>query len=803
MPPGQRARIGFYSQPNPSSPSMFVPRSYANWLSLLLLIILSSAASSRSPEPVGRTTSDRDADLIEALIRVNRFDDALGICRSQLRAVDSESDSAAKWVIRQSQILTARQMMSERFEQADVQAAGKPTVDLLASYPQHRRRQFLEAQNIAVEHQAAVHGVLRVAVSPADEELTDAAFKRLLRATTKVVALSDDIGDDRSQLDSRRGAREFALIADLIRLQQELQVDAVSMALMQTELFPRGSDDCIAAASKAEQAANAAIAKLPADSSARREIERLSVEAILRGGQLSRAETDLAQLVRLLPQPIPAPVQAMQVRLDLARGRMQQAESRLAVFYGDSPATGPQSIEMDLARLDYLMQSGNSGALGGWLDAIEQRGGAYARRRAEAVSLSLLRSTGNGAAADQMVDPSLVAAQGQDWLRRGNPGRAGDLLSAAAKAESDPDRAIRHASEAAAALVAADRRLDAAQILADVSAAKPSGSSAPAAHLQAAVLIAEGPPPQSADRIESLLKATTEHWPASRPATAARKWLIKLLSSQQRFFDAAEVATQIPSQRISLDEVRQAVELWRSGFRSVEPEQWSASVERFQDSFRPLLSREDIVSQYVIAATLLLDRGWLDGLPKLEQGTGAPFIDALLAFRESGAAEDALGDAPAELISDASWRLMRDGRSHPRLRAAIALQIGHWIDTSTPSLEQAERLLWQNRADDAVAMLRALADQAPDSAEIMKRAAELLGSADQREARQAAIGFWDQLAAGAPKGGLVWHQAKIAAIRLLSEIGKQEEARRRTRYILLTMPSIESTWKQQYEAETR
>ncbi len=57
--------------------------------------------------------------------------------------------------------------------------------------------------------------------------------------------------------------------------------------------------------------------------------------------------------------------------------------------------------------------------------------------------------------ATQMVDPSLIAAQGQDWLRRGNPGRAGDLLSAAATAESDPDRAIRHASEAAAALISA------------------------------------------------------------------------------------------------------------------------------------------------------------------------------------------------------------------------------------------------------------------------------------------------------------------------------------------------------------
>jgi hypothetical protein len=261
-------------------------------LLLLLPLVSWSTCSARSPwsPSIGRASSDRDADLIDALVRENRFDDAEGVCQSLSRGIDPESDAAAKWRIRQSQILTARQMVSDRFEDADVQAAQKPTADFLASYPQHRRRLFLEAQNVAVDRDAAIHGVLRAAISPTDEEATEVAFKRLLRATDDVVSLSDRIADARSQLDVQRGAPEFALIADLIRLQQELQVDAVSMALMQTELFPRGSDDCFEAASKAERAAAAAITRLPADSAARREMERLKVEAILRSGQLGRAE---------------------------------------------------------------------------------------------------------------------------------------------------------------------------------------------------------------------------------------------------------------------------------------------------------------------------------------------------------------------------------------------------------------------------------------------------------------------------------------------------------------------------------
>jgi hypothetical protein len=225
--------------------------------------------------------------------------------------------------------------------------------------------------------------------------------------------------------------------------------------------------------------------------------------------------------------------------------------------------------------------------------------------------------------------------------------------------------------------------------------------------------------------------------------------------------------------------------------------------QRFQDSFRPLLVREELISHYVIAATLLLERGALAGLPKLDQGTGNSFMDALLAFRQSGAISDGLRRAPAELVVDAIWRLMRDGRSFRQLRPSIAERIGVWVDGSTTSLEQAERLLWLGKVDQPVAMLRGLADQSPNSAETMKHAAELLGSTDHRESRAEAIQFWDQLAAGAAQGSQTWHEAKIAAIRLLSRSGKKEEARRRSSYILLTMPSIESSWKQQYAAEAK
>ena len=682
---------------------------------------------------VGRSTNDREADLIDALIHADRFDDAEAICESRLRGVDPESDAAAKWSIRLSQILTARQMVSETFEDADVERAQQPTADLLKAYGGHRRQLFLEAQNLAVEREAAVHNVLRAAVSPTNDAAREIAFPRLLRTTTAVVSLADRVGDSRSQLESRPVASEFALVADLVRLQQELQVDAVSMSLMQTELFPRGSDDCIAAATKAEEAADEAIAKLPSDTTARREVERLKVEAIFRAGQLGRAESELGQLLRAFGQPLPAPVAAMQVRIDVAKDRLSEAQTRLAGFYGDAIESAPISIEMDLARLEFLLRSDRAGEVGEWLDAIERRGGAYARRRAEAISLASLRSTGNSQDRTRMVDPSLIAAQGQDWLRRGNPGRAGELLSAAAVAESDPDRAIRHASEAAAALISAQRQLDAAKVLADVSIANSSAANAAAAHLQAAVLISSENPTNSADRIESLLRANLGKWPAGEAAVAARKWLLKLLGSQDRHIDAAEVATRIPVDQVTGVDADNAVKLWRTAFRSSQPDQFADTTRRFQDAFRPLLGREDLRSSYVTAATLLLDRDSLAALPS--EASDGSFVDALRAFRQTATDSESLQAPPADLMEDAIWRLMRDGRSYPQHRKSIAALIRQWVEPAAVSIEQAERLLWSGQIDESITMLKRMVAESPKSVETMKQAAELLGSHDSSKSR--------------------------------------------------------------------
>ena len=418
----------------------------------------------------------------------------------------------------------------------------------------------------------------------------------------------------------------------------------------------------------------------------------------------------------------------------------------------------------------------------------------------EALSLSYLRNTEDAAVP---VDSSLIAAQGQDWLRRGNPGRAGDLLSAAAASESDPTRAIQRAGEAAAALVAADRTLDAAQVLADVALAKPSGNAAAAAHLQAAVLVASSDKPDRAATLEAMLRANLKQWPGGKPATSTRDWLRKILVAQQRHADAAEVATSIPLDEISENDLVSIIDAWRAAFRSAEPQAFDELAQRFQKSFEPLLESDLVRSRYRLAAALLLDRTLLFGLPTASLADPiAKLADALLEFRQRGVVSELLNSPPDTYADDASWRLMLDGRAYPQLRTSIAALLEKW-NSGADVFARAERLLWTGQTDSAITMLRKLIRAKPTEAEISQQAAGLLGSDSDPRSRREAIQLWDELAAGAKQGSALWHDSKLAAIVLLQRTGNREEAARRAKYILLTMPVMDRQWQTRYQAFTQ
>ena len=172
-------------------------------------------------------------------------------------------------------------MTKPRFDDPQIADAQQPITELLTAYPEHRRRFFLDAQLIRVQSEAAQHDVVELAVVPSTEQRIDQVLKRLSRGTTALLELAERVSDERAAIGGRQSNR-LAFIDDLIRLEQELRVDAVSLALMQTELFDRGSRDRLAAATQTESMARQASTLLPADPTARREVRRIELEEMIR-----------------------------------------------------------------------------------------------------------------------------------------------------------------------------------------------------------------------------------------------------------------------------------------------------------------------------------------------------------------------------------------------------------------------------------------------------------------------------------------------------------------------------------------
>ncbi len=775
-------------------------------ISLSLLGLPTSA--SRAADPVRRHSNDRDRDLIDAMIRDGMFDAASKICAAELAIADRRSDEFAKWTIRQSSILVQRQLSNDDFSDANILAVCQPINDLLRQYPDHRRALFLRTAILEADAAAARHDVVIAAVLPFGGEREQRALRRFATLSREASELIAEIDSARSAEESHGETSRSKTASDLNRLQQEIMVLRVSMQLLQTEMFAPGSRDYVATATNAVAAADEAIARLPADCLARREMERIRVQAILRTGDHRRARSELDSLERLdANTPI---VLALEIQIDLAGGQYDLAKNRLNQFFGTSPMEAPASVEMDLARLAYLIAVGSS-EVGSWLDAIDGRGGAYARRRAESVSLDRLRSGKSTSA----VNPSLVAAQAQDWLRRGEPQRAAELLSVAAVAELDHDQALHYARDAAAALVSINHHRDAGDLLAKLSVEKRDAQTAAEMQLQAAFLFVSSAPTNGSTRestlevaqsVEASLRNTINLWPDSVAADNAKAWLVKILRSQQRLVEAAETAMPSSTKETTQAARRDRLNLWTSAMQSATSESRPEVGRRLVRSFEPLLNETDYREEFRHAAILLLDRDQLASVPDAGPDTSdrhEVFLEALLRFRGSGNASPALAQPPEDLVQEAGWRLMEDARQNPRLRRVTARLVDQWKMDDIDSLDHALRLVWLGETSASVAMLRRLIDRSESRGVQLRRAAELLASTDDAKARGVAVTLWDELASGLPKGERSWHDAKLSAIELLNDIGQKGEAIRRAKYILLTSPPTDDAMKRRYERYTQ
>ncbi|KAA5538815.1 hypothetical protein FYK55_26375 [Roseiconus nitratireducens] len=799
------------------------------------------ARCAQPPSP-DRQTDDAATDAVDRLLQMQRFDDAIWLCKQLRDNGPPEGRDSARWTARLSEVLTEQaaieilrvnpSVLMTRLEPA-IEAACAPVDQLLSAYPEAQSASFLQAARLSCRQRLLRSAILAASVSPLSPAMTDQLLQRIARLQQDTARLQDQVAGTLAVLRSGENAGG-TLVDDVVRLSQELALQRISLAILQTELFPEGSDDYRTAAAEAALLAEKTLPQLPTETLSRQTAQRWWADARLRSGNSQAAEQIIQEHRRSNVWDAETPRwDALEVRRRLADDQVADAKRLVDTYFTGAGSGGgaARSTEMDFARLRVLLAEGaDSRRISSWLDQIERRGGPFARRRAETIALARMRRDSD--AADPIarnsnpgnamsgVAPGLIAAQGEDWLRRGEPLRAAALLKQAALAETTPDKSIEMATKSAAAAVAGQEFSAAVDVLRQVAQKHAQESAAPQLMLQAAVLVSKSPeasknPAAGLEQLEELLTELSQRWPASESAVRGNRWLGDLLVAAGRREDAATAALQqllLANDPAQLDRV---AGLWYDWLSDLETAQATEPLDTLSNALEEIAeSNPEFRSAVDRLSVWMFDRGRLSIEPGLTidqdaTASGPPF--RLLAdLRASEAAGDigeqverlrdvVLDDGSAiapEWLQRFSWRLFRDAALQPTLRSQLGPLLAAWPQLT--EWQRAQAKLWEGVDADSIGRVKEIALDGKDPRESLRKAIALLGNSDSQAALEAALELSDRLAAGVKMGTTDWHQAKLQSIGMLRRLGRDEEARKRAAYILLTRPPEDDALKQRY-----
>ncbi len=791
----------------------------------LVCMALTEIAATAEPapvesSPVGRVSSSRDADLLAAMLRADLFDDARSMCESRIAGSNGDSLHRARWTSNLVRVELNESLSRGTLSDSQLVEIGAPVSKLMAEYPESRATVFLQFQAIEILRAACFQDCVVASTRGVDSAATLRAIERSARLVSDSEALIAEVQRERIAMDKIGGTATRAMTKDLEELDQRLHIGVVQSMLAITEIFVIGSDDQRDAATKAMRYADASLESLSTGSAGWGEMQLLRIEAMLRSGSTRSAVEALESLAPLEASEAEIQRRALQVKVDLADQRFSAVENQLSAFYGNDPQSAPMSLDMDLARLSFLLQLQHitaqqaselvdvpqdiNVAASRWIESIGMRNGAYARRRAEAIVLSDFRfARGNDAGQNGDVDPAIIAIEGEDWLRRGDPARAAELLAAAAIHDSDATRAIQRGSKAAAAYVAASDPAGAASILYRVAMRHTDHEAAPAMAVQAAMLLAQANDKNNDTQVETMLRETIATWPITGPVASARAWLIQALQRQQRYIDAAEVTTLNLNSPVDAGRLNEFAHSWRIALSQATTNELAALSERFEHATTDIDRRasESTYTAYLAAAAFALER---EKLPNTNESQPPPVGEltiplALVRFRQSLVLSEVLGPLESSWQADVERRLMRDAIIDASLREPIAKLIEAWPGVTTESSDHVSRLIWLDRVDEANAAAATLVATADQRGAVIRELAIAFGESENSTLQAAAVKWWDELSSGVTRGSDAWHEAKLRAAQLCDAA----EAGKRAKYILLTQPPQDAGILRQYQALTR
>ncbi len=320
----------------------------------------------------------------------------------------------------------------------------------------------------------------------------------------------------------------------------------------------------------------------------------------------------------------------------------------------------------------------------------------------------------------------------------------------------------------------------------------------------------DGESPTHLSDLKTLLGDHLRVWPGSETTTTVRPWLVKILVAEGDLASAAEVADSLEAwQRAYLDadssdndfqpRFATSIKSWRSNRESRQS--LNEAIATIAD-FERLPELGMIADQVATLPT---------GDRSSHSEVTNDFFIGVIRSRRTGLIEASFDtppiDTPELSLRCLEKRMMTDARMKTSFRPSVAHWIATWVDripgVAEDSLAHAERLLWIGKEDEAISKLNELIAESPTSRDRIRQAADLLAHSSSPRAHEVAVQYFDTLAGGVPKGSDAWHAAKTRGIEVLAKMDKNEEARRRAEYILLTTPMMDAGHKRTYQQLAR
>ena len=834
----------------------------------LLLCILVPQLPAQSP--LGRRTNDRHADLVQTLIEENQLAAAAEICQRYRAASPPGSLEKAQWSIWLSTALVATALNADVDQTSLWEPPLQVIEETLAPYPDQDAAPWLQFQALLVDVARCQQMALRVQDRPEDGELLASFLQVQRKAIEGVRRFAAGLEEKIPLLRTRDSAPAEQSAGDLQNLLVAAQRREVELMLLGLDVHPPQSDDAIAAATSAEERAKKLLGSTPLDHPSRSEMIRLCARVACALGNAEEAIRLLASESSGVGIMEPSTL-ALWTNAQMMVSDQEKVRTTLDEFYGTEPNNAPRSVEMDLVRLRFLLGDLPNAAsetervernesITQWIEAMGQRGGLYARRRAER---ELLRYSKNSSAP---ASTALLVAEAGQRLRSGVPGAAIEaarlLLQAAdvAGRSGDNENAFRLCTQAAAAFQQGGLSSEAANALASAAESFPAHPDAPRYHLEAARILATviQAEPQDTNRsaeassvLERLQQRLQSHlrlWPQAETALVSRTWLMEILQSQRQWDEAAAVAMRLPTASPLWPEaIARSAELYRWAMISVPEMQARQEIaeraveqfEAFSNSSQQSHAEEESEATRASSsagknadaeADLIaslgfsrdkLSRRWITTADDTSPAPApSSFAGLLRRVRVDDLPPQSLLTALSEkgdrevIVALTLDRLYADGLERPASRSLAAAGIMMLLEGSDseganipPAQELARRTFlsavataWTGKWKEAGLMFEKLATDSAKGGEILIQGARVLSEGGKEGNRDAALGavrLWNRLAAGLQIGTSAWHQAKLESARGMIAGGDREGARKLIRYVLLTHPPDDPNLLQQ------